>query len=154
MRDAAAGATLVEVRAGDLLDGRFELEREAGSGGMGTVWRARDRRDGVTVAVKALHTGAGDARFEREARVLRELDHPAIVRYVAHGACSSGAPYLVMEWLEGEDGLRPSRRTSCPSWDAPSSDSRSSLRPKPRWSSVLPIRKRWGISRSRGGRGP
>ncbi|AUX42432.1 uncharacterized protein SOCE26_038640 [Sorangium cellulosum] len=81
------------------------LEALAGTGGMGEIYRARDLERGQDVAVKLLRDphGAGDARFQREARLLEELVHPRIVRYVAHGSSPSGAPYLVMEWLEGED---------------------------------------------------
>jgi tetratricopeptide (TPR) repeat protein len=84
---------------------RFEIERLAGQGGMGAVYKARDRTSGERVAVKLLSViGAADRqRFEREARLLSELRHPGIVRYVDHGVTASGEPYLVMEWLEGED---------------------------------------------------
>ena len=43
------------------------------------------------------------ARFEREIELLSELSHPGIVRYVSHGVTPSGALFLVMEWLDGED---------------------------------------------------
>jgi serine/threonine protein kinase/tetratricopeptide (TPR) repeat protein len=85
--------------------GRFEVVSVAGSGGMGTVYRAKDLVTGGDVAVKMLR-GAGlmqPERFEREARLLADLRHPGIVRYVAHGAAADGTPYLVMEWLEGGD---------------------------------------------------
>jgi serine/threonine protein kinase len=85
---------------------RFVLESVAGSGGMGTVYRALDEQTGDIVAVKLLHDVAeGEAadRFAREAQVLAELDHPGIVRYVAHGVNDEKAPFLAMEWLEGED---------------------------------------------------
>lgn len=84
---------------------RFDVEHEIGHGGMGTVFRARDREDGRVVALKVLRRGtSGDSlRFDREARVLADLTHPAIVRYVAHGLTARGDPYLAMEWLEGED---------------------------------------------------
>jgi tetratricopeptide (TPR) repeat protein/predicted Ser/Thr protein kinase len=84
---------------------RFEIERLAGQGGMGAVYKARDKGTGERVAVKLMSV-IGDAdrqRFEREARVLSELCHPGIVRYVDHGVTPSGEPYLVMEWLDGED---------------------------------------------------
>jgi tetratricopeptide (TPR) repeat protein len=89
----------------ELIDDRFELEAQAGSGGMGRVFRARDRQSGATVAVKMLlaEAGAHLARFEAEARTLSELSHPGIVTYVGHGMAASGQPYLAMEWLDGED---------------------------------------------------
>jgi hypothetical protein len=90
---------------GDVVDDRFEIERLAASGGMGEVFRARDRLSGEPVAVKALLGGQATdlERFRRETQVLARLSHPGIVRYIAHGTLPSGAPYLVMEWLEGHD---------------------------------------------------
>jgi tetratricopeptide (TPR) repeat protein len=91
------------MRTGDVIDGRFEVERLAGSGGMGTVYRALDRARGTPVALKLLSDPEGSsARFAREARILAGLDHPRIVRYVAHGVTRQGEPYLAMEWLDGE----------------------------------------------------
>lgn len=93
------------MRPGDVLGERFELEELAGSGGMGEVFRARDRLSGEIVALKVLLAGRGPetARFEREAKVLAELSHPGIVKYVDHGVTPQGQPYLAMEWLDGED---------------------------------------------------
>ena len=91
--------------AGDVIDHRFELERELRGGGMGRIFRAVDRHTGALVAVKVAIEADGDtgARFRREAVLLAELAHPAIVAYVAHGELADRRPYLVMEWLEGAD---------------------------------------------------
>jgi tetratricopeptide (TPR) repeat protein len=89
---------------GKTVSGRFELERLAGSGGMGAVYRARDLTDGSVVAVKIL-TGRElreAERFDLEAAILAELTHPAIVRYIAHGVEGTDH-FIAMEWLEGED---------------------------------------------------
>ncbi|MBK7400645.1 MAG: protein kinase [Myxococcales bacterium] len=95
------------MREGQVIGGRFVLEAIAGTGGMGTVHRARDRARDDTVAVKVLNPGddgpASQLRFENEARVLADLEHPAIVAYRAHGVTDDGRPFLAMEWLEGED---------------------------------------------------
>jgi tetratricopeptide (TPR) repeat protein len=92
------------VFPGDAVGGRFLIEEQAASGGMATVYRARDRLRGGAVAVKVLHgQGRIDVeRLAREAALLAELAHPGIVGYVAHGATEQGAPFLAMEWLEGE----------------------------------------------------
>ncbi len=92
------------MNPGDVVGGRFAIERLAGSGGMGSVYRARDRQSGNRVALKVMigNTQAMD-RFAREAEVLRSLSHPGIVGYVASGATEGGAPWMAMEWLEGED---------------------------------------------------
>ncbi|HEY4119115.1 MAG TPA: serine/threonine-protein kinase, partial [Byssovorax sp.] len=93
------------MNPGDVVAERFEIERLAGTGGMGAVYRAKDRLSGEPVALKTLRADAGDfnRRFTREARVMMDLRHPAVVRYVAHGETSSGEQYLAMEWLEGKD---------------------------------------------------
>lgn len=59
-----------DVKPGDVVAGRFELEGLAGSGGMGRVYRARDLESGSTVAVKIVagDTERGRERFAREAR--------------------------------------------------------------------------------------
>ncbi len=91
-----------------MIDGRFEIEEEAGHGGMGVVYRAVDVQNGERVAIKVLKRGdsADLARFEREARALALLDHPGIVGYHSHGVTTTGEPYLVMEWLQGIDVAR------------------------------------------------
>ncbi|MDI1482348.1 serine/threonine-protein kinase [Polyangium sp. y55x31] len=90
---------------GDTLGGRFELVRLAGTGGMGEIYEAREHATGERLAVKVLRVGREEAaeRFEREAQILSTSSHPHIVRYVARGALPTGEPWLVMEWLEGED---------------------------------------------------
>ena len=100
---------------------RFELVAILGRGGMGEVWRARDRRLGRDVALKVLpETVASEpdrvARFEREARVLAALNHPNVAQIYelgeavpdpGLGAALEDAPspvvrFLVMELIEGE----------------------------------------------------
>ncbi len=93
------------MQSGDVVAERFEIERLAGTGGMGAVFRARDRLTGETVALKSLFDPAkrNIERFVQEGRLLADLRHPGIVRYVAHGTTPAGEPYLAMEWLDGED---------------------------------------------------
>ncbi len=92
------------VQKGDRLGGRFEIERLAASGGIGTVYRALDADRGVAVAVKILRSAAREQveRFTREVRALADLEHPSIARYVTHGITPEGQPFVVLEWLEGE----------------------------------------------------
>ncbi|MCZ7685602.1 MAG: serine/threonine protein kinase [Sandaracinaceae bacterium] len=92
------------MEPGTVVLDRFVIDARAGAGGMGTVYRAHDRASGAPVAVKVVADTAPEAaRFAQEARVLGELEHASIVRYVAHGADAEGRSCLVMEWLEGED---------------------------------------------------
>jgi hypothetical protein len=100
-----------EFARGAVVAGRFRLDARIGEGGMGQVFRAEDLESGRPVAVKFLanaEEGLHD-RFAREAQTLASLVHPAIVGYVAHGAAEGGAPFLAMEWLEGEDLARALR---------------------------------------------
>ncbi|MCG5054464.1 MAG: AAA family ATPase [Myxococcales bacterium] len=100
-RGVAGAAELPTV--GVRLGGRYETLGLVGAGGGGVVFRARDAADGSLVALKVstrLDGGAADA-FEREARVLAQLQHPAIVKYLDHGTTPEGA-YLAMELLAGE----------------------------------------------------
>ncbi len=89
-----------------LLADRFELGAPLGTGGMGDVFRATDRRTGRAVAVKVLRSqdteAPSAARFAAEIDVLAELAHPGIVAYVGHGVTDDGRPFLAMECLEGE----------------------------------------------------
>ncbi len=95
------------LSVGELVGQRFIIEQLAGSGGMGTVYRARDQLSGDRVALKVMHKLGAPAeqehRFLREAQVLAELHHPGIVSYVAHGHTARGQAFLAMRWLEGED---------------------------------------------------
>jgi len=96
---------LLAVEPGTVIAERFEIERRVGSGGMGSVYHALDRVLGGAVALKVLDTDDEGAaqRFEREARALAEMQHAAVVRYVAHGVTPARRPWLAMEWLDGED---------------------------------------------------
>ncbi len=93
------------MHPGERVAGRFELEELAQSGGMGAVWRAHDAVSGERVAVKILRASgpAHEQRFIREAHLLADLHHDAIVRHIAHGRTPGGDLYLAMEWLDGED---------------------------------------------------
>ncbi|HMI86605.1 MAG TPA: protein kinase [Polyangiaceae bacterium] len=95
---------LRQPRAPEPFSDRFVIEREAGIGGMGIVYRAFDRLAGEPVALKVLRRTDADAveRFSSEAAALEKIRHPRVVRYVAHGMGSQGEPFLAMEWVEGE----------------------------------------------------
>src|SRR4051812_43187397 len=86
------------------LESRFVLEGRIGRGAFGEVFRATDRETGQAVAVKRLLSGAEDPeatrRFELESRLLARVEHPNVVRYVAHGL-DQGQRWLALEWLDG-----------------------------------------------------
>ncbi|PTL80480.1 serine/threonine-protein kinase PknK [Vitiosangium sp. GDMCC 1.1324] len=91
---------------GTVIGQRFTIEALTGRGGMGVVYRAREASTGLPVALKLVE-GALSAdqlyRFNREVALLAGLHHPGIVSFVARGNTERGQPYLVMEWLEGEN---------------------------------------------------
>ncbi|MBA3546906.1 MAG: protein kinase, partial [Nannocystis sp.] len=86
------------------LGGRFELLDRLGAGGGAVVVRARDRQFSRQVAVKLLQSRDADLerRFVQESEVLRGIDHPAIVRVLAHDRDGEDL-YTVLELLEGPD---------------------------------------------------
>ncbi|HXE57315.1 MAG TPA: serine/threonine-protein kinase [Gemmatimonadales bacterium] len=105
------GSMLVEVGAPtisrQLLDGRYEVIRRLGAGGMSYVYLARDRATGERVAVKVLAPRlsadpTSRQRLEREAACAMRLDHPNLCRILRHGRTADGLLYLVMPCLEGE----------------------------------------------------
>lgn len=100
----------VRLARGTLIANRFEIEQFAAQGGMGVVYRARDRTTSQPVALKlilASNTENSTAeRFAREMRLLASLEHPGIARYVSSGTSAGGQVYLAMEWLEGQDLAR------------------------------------------------
>ena len=84
---------------------RYEVLEHHASGGMGEIWRVRDRRLDRTLAGKVLpsaHTGNARERFEREAQTLARLDHPAIVGIIDVGTLSDGRPWFTMPLIRGE----------------------------------------------------
>ena len=88
--------------------GPFEIEREIGSGAMGTVYKARFTREGkvTPVALKMIAFGllgneSALARFDREANILKQLKHPHIVRLYATGRHKK-TPFIAMEFVDGE----------------------------------------------------
>jgi len=92
------------VQPGTIVGGRYALEQLAGAGGMGTVYRARDIASNKTIALKVVRTLSPRAtrRFLQEAELLASFEHPAIVRYLAHGTLGDDALFLALEWIEGE----------------------------------------------------
>lgn len=99
--------------AGEVLAGKYCVERVIGAGGMGVVVVAMHQHLGQRVALKFLHphvVHAGLERFMREARAVAKLKNEHVARVMDVGTLDTGAPYIVMEYLEGEDlGARVDR---------------------------------------------
>ena len=103
---------------GTILDEKYRIERLLGEGGMGAVYAAEDVRSGEQVAVKVIHTHLTAqvpdiaARFEREARAAAGVDTEHIVRCLDAGTdAATRQPYMVLEFLHGEDLQRVLKRT-------------------------------------------
>jgi serine/threonine-protein kinase len=91
-----------------MLDGRYRIDCLLGEGGMGAVYSATDQRLEKPVAVKVMARELTAnvealARFRREALVTSGLGHPHIVQVFDFSATPTGEPFLVMEFLDGED---------------------------------------------------
>jgi len=94
------------------LEPRFVCINQHSSTHSSWVYRGTDLESGAAVAVKLLKDSQPEARnaFIAEALLLSELEHPGIVRYIAHGELAEGGAYIVTEWLEGEElGVRLGR---------------------------------------------
>src|SRR5215217_4387202 len=91
---------------GTVLSGRYRLESKLGSGGMSTVYLARDGTLERWVAVKVMHREMSDQpdqieRFRREARAVAQLSHPNVVSVIDAGE-DGGHPYIVFEYVDGK----------------------------------------------------
>lgn len=95
------------ARIGGVLDGTYRLLAPIGRGGSSDVFRARHVRLGNQCAVKVLRSDLVDRgaarRFRREARVLARVECEFVVRVLDVGETEDGAPYIVLELLEGEN---------------------------------------------------
>jgi hypothetical protein len=105
-RCAEDGATLGYTLPVERTIGRrYRLERLLDRGGMGAIYRAVDLHLARPVAVKVLNAGVvgeeGARRFASEARLTANLHHPNVVTVYDYGTTDTGAPFLVMELLEG-----------------------------------------------------
>jgi eukaryotic-like serine/threonine-protein kinase len=99
---------------GTVLSGRYRLEAKLGSGGMSTVYLARDATLDRPVAVKVMHREMSEQpdqleRFRREAKAVAKLSHPNIVSVIDAGE-DGGHPYIVFEYVEGENLKQRIRR--------------------------------------------
>jgi eukaryotic-like serine/threonine-protein kinase len=90
------------MEVGAELGGRYVVEAPISAGAMGAVHRALDQRTGEQVAVKRLIDLTQIARFEIEARLLSQLEHPRVVKVIDHFRDAEGY-FLVMELVRGED---------------------------------------------------
>ncbi|MEA2749819.1 MAG: eukaryotic-like serine/threonine-protein kinase [Myxococcales bacterium] len=97
-----------QIKAGDVLDRKYRVERVLGTGGMGMVVAARHVQLGQRVALKfmlkeALADPGNAERFAREARAAVRLQSPHTAKVLDVGKLKNGEPYMVMDYLDGQD---------------------------------------------------
>jgi serine/threonine protein kinase len=101
------------LEKGIVIENRYRVIKELGSGGMGTVYEVERVTDGKHFALKAL-VGGGDAqaraRFAREAQIVANVNHPNVVSIVDVDVAKSGFIFLVMELVESGTTLSDVRR--------------------------------------------
>ncbi|MBX3193002.1 MAG: protein kinase [Labilithrix sp.] len=110
-------------RPGEVISGRYRIQKVLGEGGMGAVYLAEHTLMKKLVAMKLLHPEMSDnaeviARFEREAMAAARIQHPNVVAATDCGKTDDGAFFLVLEYIEGtslrdvlEAGPMPAHRT-------------------------------------------
>jgi serine/threonine protein kinase len=96
------------IAKGDVIAGKYEVEKVLGAGGCGVVVGAKHRALGERVAIKLLQRSAMRSpesveRFAREARAAARIKSEHVARVNDFGTTESGIPYMIMEHLEGED---------------------------------------------------
>src|SRR5262245_22632349 len=97
------------ITPGQLVAGKYLVDRILGVGGMGPVVLSHHKDLNQRFALKVLLPSSGAnkkdaaARFVREARAAARLTSPNVARVVDYGVLPSGAPFLAMEYLEGND---------------------------------------------------
>jgi serine/threonine protein kinase len=111
-----------DVRIGTTIANRWRLFGVLGAGGAATVYAAT-HRNGSRVAIKILHPALSlqpevVARFTKEGHVGNVIDHPGVVKTIDDGVTDDGAPYQVMELLEGESLERRLERGALPPREA------------------------------------
>ncbi len=106
----------MELPASSLIDGKYQLGRKLGEGGMGAVWEARHRGTGRRVALKVISASLAKSaevvgRFQREAMASGAIESQYIAQIFDTGVDpTTGSPYTVMELLDGEDLQQVIRR--------------------------------------------
>ncbi|MHB1423470.1 MAG: serine/threonine protein kinase [Gemmataceae bacterium] len=102
--------------------GPFTIDKELGSGAMGTVYLGRYTKTGQVMAIKIMAPGIGSTnaaavdRFEREIAILKQLNHPNIVRFYGAGK-QQGMRYFAMEFIDGESLDKVMSRRGRMTWE-------------------------------------
>jgi serine/threonine protein kinase len=107
-KDQSDLLTASELQPGMVLRGKYEILGKLGAGGMAAVYRARHLAFGEVRAIKVVNNRLADdedflRRFRNEAVVARRLQHPNAVRVDDLDMTEDGRPFIVMEYVEGQN---------------------------------------------------
>ena len=91
-----------EYEPGDVIDGKFDVRQRLGGGGFSNVYRVYRALEDREYALKIFNAEAAYEKVKREIEMLREVDHPHVVKAIWADNTSSGQWYLVTEYLVGE----------------------------------------------------
>lgn len=92
---------------GHVLDGKYEITRVVGHGGMSVVYEAKHLLMNKVIALKLMHSHLihsekAVCRFQKEAHAVAKLDHAGVIRIYDFGVASNGSPFIAMEFLHGK----------------------------------------------------
>jgi len=92
---------------GHVLDGKYEITRVVGHGGMSVVYEAKHLLMNKVIALKLMHahlihSEKAVCRFQKEAHAVAKLDHSGVIRIYDFGVASNGSPFIAMEFLHGK----------------------------------------------------
>ncbi|MBX9695924.1 MAG: serine/threonine-protein kinase, partial [Cyanobacteria bacterium] len=107
LEEERRGRLLEEIKVEPVIGDRYDVGEQIGVGGMGAVYKVTDRSLGRTLAIKILKPAlmrdqSVGKRFEQEARAVKTLTHPSIVAVYDFGVSDAGAPYMVMDLIDGQ----------------------------------------------------
>lgn len=124
--EALVSASLEQGEGSDVgpaisINNRYKIVALIGEGGMGSVYKVWDTALNATFAIKVLRDELSKdpgaiKRFEQEVTAASHLTHPNLVAVYDHGRNDHGAPYLVMDYLEGESLAARLKREHCLDW--------------------------------------
>jgi len=92
---------------GHVLDGKYEITRVVGHGGMSVVYEAKHLLMNKVIALKLMHSHLihsekAVCRFQKEAHAVAKLDHSGVIKIYDFGVASNGSPFIAMEFLHGK----------------------------------------------------